>query len=41
MDQKDAFSTIRDPLDVKATSHEHREIRALMTRDHEVIKQWV
>jgi len=40
MDQKDAFSTIRDPLDVKATSHEHREIRALMTRDHHVIKQW-
>jgi len=39
MDQKGQFSTGRDPLstDAKATSHGHREIRALMTRDHGVI----
>jgi len=42
MDDKGQFSTTRDPLstDPKATSHVHREIRALMTRDHDVIKQW-
>jgi hypothetical protein len=42
MEQKGQFSTTRDPLstDPKAPSHEHREIRALMTRDHGVIKQW-
>ena len=42
MDEKGLFSIARDPLcaDAKATSHEHREIRALMSRDHGVIKQW-
>jgi hypothetical protein len=42
MEKKAHFSTIRDPLssETEATSHERREIRALMTRDHEVIRQW-
>jgi len=42
MDEKGLFSIARDPLcaDAKATSHEHREIRALMSRDHGVIQQW-
>jgi len=42
MEQKAHFSTIRDPLctEAEATSHEHREIRALMTRDHQVIREW-
>ena len=42
MEKKTHFSTIRDPLspETAATSHEHREIRALMTRDHETIRRW-
>ena len=42
MEKKTHFSTIRDPLssETHATSHERCEIRALMTRDHDVIRQW-
>jgi hypothetical protein len=42
MEKKTHFSTIRDPLssEAEATSHERREIRALMTRDHDCIRQW-
>ena len=42
MEKKTHFSMIRDPLsrDSDATSHERREIRALMTRDHGVIRDW-
>jgi Protein of unknown function (DUF2934) len=42
MDKKAHFSTARDPLsrETEATSLERRQIRALMTRDHEVIRGW-
>jgi hypothetical protein len=42
MDKKAHFSTRRDPLSTEAgaTSDEQRQIRALTTRDHDVIRRW-
>jgi hypothetical protein len=42
MKDKAHFSTARDPLSTEtdATSYERRQIRALMTRDHEMIRRW-
>ena len=42
MENKAHFSTARDPLssETDATSFEKRQIRALMTRNHDVIRAW-
>jgi|SRR3954452_4259026 len=42
MDKKMHFETVRDPLDVggRARRTERRTLRALTTRDHELIRQW-
>ena len=42
MEKKAHFSTARDPLSTEtdATPYERRQIRALMTRDRDVIRRW-
>jgi hypothetical protein len=42
MEDKAHFSTARDPLSTEtdATPYEKPQIRALTTRDHDVIRQW-